>query len=252
MSYLQEDIEGLNFSQEEKKYLFSSAQSDYVQEVLPLQDKNILVDRIDELSDFIPPKAIDSNKEISDLIAPYKEGIDPIYLEAPQDAVQIEQISEKMTQMEGLEFTEWKELPFDKRVDLLQHIENEVSPIAHRPSCSIQIESLGKGYFGYYSPKTETITINSDYIKSNDISDYREVLDTIFHEGRHAYQYYNLTEREVHPRQGDLSNWKANLFDYGYQEASTQGFAAYYLQPQEADARAFAEDILKQYQDKMA
>ena len=49
MSYLQEDIEGLNFSQEEKKYLFSSAQSDYVQEVLPLQDKNILVDRIDEL-----------------------------------------------------------------------------------------------------------------------------------------------------------------------------------------------------------
>ena len=65
----------------------------------------------------------------------------------------------------------------------------------------IQIESLGNGYFGYYSPKTETITINSDYIKSNDISDYREVLDTIFHEGRHAYQYYNLTEREVHPRQ---------------------------------------------------
>ena len=101
MSYLQEDIEGLNFSQEEKKYLFSSAQSDYVQEVLPLQDKNILIDRIDELSDSIPPKAIDSNKEISDLIAPYKEGIDPIYLEAPQDAVQIEQISEKMTQMEG-------------------------------------------------------------------------------------------------------------------------------------------------------
>ena len=99
---------------------------------------------------------------------------------------------------------------------------------------------------------TKTITINSDYIQSNDISDYKEVLDTIIHEGRHAYQYYNLTEREVHPRQGDISNWKANEFKYGYQDARTQGFAAYYLQPQEADARAFAEDVLKQYQEKIA
>ena len=251
MNYLKDDVEGLNLSLEENKHTFSSAHLDYVQEVLPFQDKDILIDRIDELCDSIPPKAIDSNKEISNLINPYKEGIDPIYLEAPQDAVQIEQISEKMTQIEGLKFSEWRELPFDKRVDLLQNIENEVSRIAHRPACPIQTESLGKGYFGYYSLESQMITINSDYIKSNDLSDYKEVLDTIYHEGRHAYQYYNLMEREVHPRQGDLSNWKANLFDYGYQEAKTQGFAAYYLQPQEADARAFAEDVVKQYQDKM-
>lgn len=251
MSYLQDNIEDFNFSLEENKQAFSSAHLEYVQEVLPFHDKHILIDRIDELNSSIPPKAIDSNKEISDLIAPYKEGINPIYLEAPQDSVQIEQISETMTRIEGLEFSEWKELSFNERVDVLQRVENEVSQIAHRPSCPIQTESLGKGYFGYYSPESQMITINSDYIKSNNLSDYKEVLDTIFHEGRHAYQYYNLMEREVHPRQGDLSNWKVNEFKYGYQEAKTQGFAAYYLQPQEADARAFAEDVVKQYQDKM-
>ena len=251
MGCLEEDMEGLNLPMEEIKHLVTSDQLDYVQEILPLNDRHILIDRIDEIGNSIPPKAIDTDKEISDLIAPLKEGIEPIYLEAPQDHIQIERISDTMAQIEGLEFYEWKELPFDERVDLLQNIENEVALIAHRPSCPIQTESLGKGYFGYYSPESKTITINSDYIQSNDISDYKEVLDTIIHEGRHAYQYYNLTEREVHPRQGDISNWKANEFDYGYQDAKTQGFAAYFLQPQEADARAFAEDVLKQYQEKI-
>ena len=251
MGYLEDDIEGLNLLMMEIKHLVTSDQLDYIQEILPLNDRHILIDRIDEISNSIPPKAIDTEKEISDLIAPLKEGIEPIYLEAPQDYIQIERMSDTMAQIEGLEFYEWKELSFDKRVDLLQNVENKVSSIAHRPSCPIQTESLGKGYFGYYSPESKTITINSDYIQSNDISDYKEVLDTIIHEGRHAYQYYNLTEREVHPRQGDISNWKANEFDYGYQDAKTQGFAAYFLQPQEADARAFAEDVLKQYQEKI-
>ena len=77
-------------------------------------------------------------------------------------------------------------------------------------------------------------------------------MDTIVHEGRHAYQDYNLHGREVHPRQGDLSKWKSNEFEYGYQDAMLCGFKAYDMQPMEADARAFAEDVLKQYQEKIA
>lgn len=230
----------------------SDVQLNYIQETLPLNNPDLLVVRIDEINDCRPPKAVDSDPQVAEMITPVKETISPLCLEAPQDYIQIEQISDTMTRIEGLEFSEWKELPFGKRIDLLQNIENEVALIAHRPSCPIQTGSLGKGYFGSYSPESKTITINSDYIQSNDISDYKEVLDTIIHEGRHAYQYYNLTEREVHPRQGDISNWKANEFEYGYQDARTQGFAAYYLQPQEADARAFAEDVLKQYQEKIA
>lgn len=98
-----------------------------------------------------------------------------------------------------------------------------------------------------YSNNSNLIVINSDVIESNSFNDYREALDTLVHEGRHAYQNYNLYEREVHPRGGDISNWKLNEFSYGYQDAEHFGFKAYALQPLEADARAFAEDVLNEF-----
>ena len=77
-------------------------------------------------------------------------------------------------------------------------------------------------------------------------------MDTLIHEGRHAYQDYNLNEREVHPRSGDVSNWRLNEERFGYQDAEHCGMKAYALQPVEADARAFAEDVLKQYFNKIS
>ena len=56
----------------------------------------------------------------------------------------------------------------------------------------------------------------------------------------------------MHPRQGDISNWVLNEFNHGYQDVKHCGFKAYQLQPIESDARAFAEDVLKQYQEKIA
>ena len=38
-----------------------------------------------------------------------------------------------------------------------------------------------------------------------------------------------------------------NEFDYGYQDVGHYGFRAYKLQPLEADARAFAEDVLNEF-----
>lgn len=107
-----------------------------------------------------------------------------------------------------------------------------------------------KDEYGYFSPNQLDITINSRYIESNSLKDYKESLDTIVHEGRHAYQHYNLTIREVHPREGELTNWKWNEFDMGYRNARIHGFKAYWSQPLECDARAFAEDVLKNYLKK--
>lgn len=230
----------------------SPSQLDYLQEVMPIHRPELVINRIDELNGCKPPKAIDADQEVAEIIAPIKEGIDPIYLEAPQDGVQIEEIAERMTQMEGVDFSEWKELSMDERMEILQKMECEIANIAHRPACTILCKSLGKGHFGYYTTGKESITINSDCIRSNAFNDYKETLDTLIHEGRHAYQDYNLNKRQVHPRQGDLSNWKINEQDYGYQDVKHCGFKLYELQPVEADARAFAEDVLKQYQNKIA
>ena len=230
----------------------SDVQLDCIKEVIPLNNPDLLVVRIDEINDCKPPKAIDSDPQVAEMITPVKETISPLCMEAPQDYIQIEKVSEVMTRTEGLDFMEWKELSLDKRVEVLQKVEHEISSIAHRPFCPVKTESLGEGFYGYYSPESKTITINSDYVSSNNPFDHIQVLDTIVHEGRHAYQDYNLHGREVHPRQGDLSNWKSNEFEYGYQDAMLCGFKAYDMQPMEADARAFAEDVLKQYQEKIA
>lgn len=248
-----EDYEGLSeHASLEEQGKLSDAQRIYIEEILPLKNNDLLITRIDELNGCKPPKAIDADREVANMIAPIKEEIDSIYLEAPQDGMQIEEISERMTQIEGLEYSEWKKLSFEERMEVLQKVEHEVADVAHRPACSISYKQLGEKFYGYYTPGSSHITINSDYVRSNSFKDYKETLDTLIHEGRHAYQDYNLNEREVHPRQGDISNWKMNEQNYGYQNVEHYGFKLYQMQPVEADARAFAEDVLKQYQNKMA
>lgn len=246
------NIEGLGALREaDCLETYTVRELEYIKELLSEAVPELLIERIDEISPYRPPKAIDANKDVAQMISPVIENIDPIYLEAPQDYVQIEEISEKMTELEGLKFPEWQNLNLEQRVNVLQQVEGEAARIAHRPECDIYVESLGDVHYGYFDPATKTITLNSDYVGSDILIDYKETLDTIIHEGRHAYQDYNLNQREVHPREGDLTNWKSNEFEYGYQYVRTQGFAAYWLQPQEADARAFAEDVLKKFQEKI-
>lgn len=222
---------------------------EYVGETLPLGNTDLIVTRIDELNGRKPPKAIDSDRAVAELLEPMKDKIDSLYLEAPSDNAQVEAISDVMTRVEDLNDDKWNKLSFDKRMEVLQLLENEVAKIAHRPSCVVVSQSLGEGHLGFYEQGSNCITINEDYVKSTDC--YEEVLDTLIHEGRHAYQDYNLNIRETHPRHGDISNWNLNEF-HGYQDVEHCGFKAYQLQPIESDARAFAEDVLKQYQEKIA
>ena len=248
-----EDYEGLSGSPSlENHDRLCDSQLSYIEEVLPLHNDNLLAERIDELNGYFPPKAIDSDKDVAMLIESVKEEINPLYLEAPQDGIQIEEISDMMTCMEGLNYSEWKELSYEERIEVLQKVEFKIAEIAHRPACHVSSKSLGEGHYGFYTPGTSSLVVNSDVISSNSFCDYKETLDTLIHEGRHAYQDYSLNEREVHPRSGDVSNWRLNEERFGYQDAEHCGFKAYVLQPVEADANAFAEDVIKQYFNKIA
>lgn len=237
---------------EANKYVcgkLTTPELEYVSEVFPLGNTDLIVSRIDELNGRKPPKAIDSDRSVAELLEPIKDKIDPLCLEAPSDHIQVESISDVMGQMDELHYDRWEKLSFDKRMEVLQLLENEAAKIAHRPSCVVVSQSLGEGHYGFYEQGTNCITINEDYVKLADC--YEDVLDTLIHEGRHAYQDYNLNVRETHPRHGEVSNWNLNDL-YGYQDAEHCGFKAYQLQPVESDARAFAEDVLKCYQEKTA
>lgn len=236
----------------------SQADYAYLDEALETQDSDFIVDRIDEMFDYHPPKAIDSYPEISEMVEPIKDQIDSKYLEAPNDMEQVGQISEKMIGIEGTRFEDWKNLTPQERLEAMQKVENAAAEVAHRPACRVRAEDMEPGQYGYYSSRDNTITLNSYYIEGCDYESYKQCMDTIIHEGRHAYQHYNVEIRQVHPSDGDCKNWDENLNEvalfpeyYGYQVADEVGPLRYWMQPVEADARAFAADVFNQF-NKMA
>ena len=138
----------------------------------------------------------------------------------------------------------------------------EIAAIEHRPPCPIYTKDMGAiekrgdmllGSMGVHVSGLlgESITINSRLLESDDPVFFKEALDTLIHEGRHSYQTYNMIDRETHTSQGDLTNWHRNLDEFGYQSPQQSGFKAYWMQPIEADARKFAEDVLTAYERKL-
>ncbi len=189
---------------------------------------------------------------MAEIIEPLKDAIETRYLEAPSDLEQIKQLGDYLTDVPEFRYETWKELDVDERYKALQLAEFKIAEIEHRDPCTLRISSLGEGYYGYYSPMDKSITLNKDYLISNRLEDYKNTLDTLIHEGRHAYQDYNMTEREVHPREGEVNMWKWNEYTIGYKDAFLCGMEAYAMQPVETDARAFAEDVLKNFLNNIA
>lgn len=250
-----EEIEGLSEiakPSEEMHDAISPVEADYISECVEGENPSALVDRIDELSAYQPPKGIDSDPAVAEIIEPLKDQLDSKYLEAPGDLEQISQIGDYLTGVDELKFENWQTLTPSERLDVLQKAEYQIAEIEHREPCPITIKDMPEGHLGYFSPSEKTITLNEKYLNANDANSYIETLDTLIHEGRHAYQDYNMTEREVHPRGGEVTNWKWNEYELGYQDAMFYGFEAYAMQPVETDARAFAEDVLKDYLTRTA
>lgn len=248
---LESPVENLD-SLESTRESISPEQSDYINECIEEQNSDALIERIDELSNYVPPKAIDKDEQVSELIEPVKDEIDTKYLEAPADIEQISQISDYLSGIDKLRFENWENLPETERQVVLQEVEYKIAELEHRNPCQLNFKEMEYGSLGYFDPITKEITLNSRYVNSNEYVGYKETLDTLIHEGRHAYQDYNMTEREVHPREGEVNMWKWNEQEIGYQVCDLVGWEIYAMQPVEADARAFAEDVLKNFNDKIS
>lgn len=172
---------------------------------------------------------------------------------APSMEVQVAEIREVFMDIPELQFENWKNLDVDERVNVLQHLENEVAEIAHRPSLEITMEVLPDGIMGQCS--SDRIIISENALSSNSYEMYRENLDTVFHEGRHAYQNHNvtlslLTGRPVERNEVLVESWKDNHIKLGYEDGNWPGyeelgFLHYLNQPVEVDARAFASEAIR-------
>lgn len=80
----------------------------------------------------------------------------------------------------------------DKRIAILQEVENRNALQQGREPCKVKIIDSSAADYGLYSSRNNTISVNiNEYIISGKGVVYNssyEVLDTIYHEGEHAYQ----------------------------------------------------------------
>lgn len=215
---------------------------------------NLIVARMEELN---LPDSMDRQEIIRGLFSPE---ITEAYLqiEAPQDFMQIEQVSDTLASCEELQLENWEQLELSEKVEVLNDLEARIAAIEHRPPCPIRAIPMKDNEWGGYSPTDKDITINTKHLtlSGNNKWVYREILDTLVHEGRHAYQEYNVNECEVHPRHSEVESWREIIgsnprWEYIGDTSRENGLRLYEQQSIEIDARNFAADVLDKCWDKI-
>ena len=184
-------------------------------------------------------------------------------LEVLRDSEVTERIAEYLSGLKDLKYENWTKLSLEQRKQLLNQIERQIAAIEHRPPLPIEVEKMKASTFGYQSNYYHKIALNSLYVGSNSQKDYREVIDTIIHEGRHAYQHYNVDKKLIHESASVVATWRENFYDPKYQYYNSGsciipvkgrlqdvGFRLYYYQPVEIDARNFAADVMLKLKQK--
>lgn len=134
----------------------------------------------------------------------------------------------------------WSRMDINERDDAL-------NTLAVNAGCAFRMEIQGVRFFdkssihrGYYSGDGY-LYLNADVLK--DTKKLPDALDTIFHEGRHAFQRKAVENPNLCSVQREQAAiWEKNFANYIRYEKNPRGYA---LQPVETDARYFAEEILR-------
>lgn len=258
-----EDLEGLESLSETRQEGFTSSQLDYLSELnvsdtdwaerdetQQLNTLSFFDGRMDELDVSVKNRSEMAHEVLSeDMADAYDRYILENYnIEAPHDHIQIEQISDVLSDCEEIKYENWVNLELPEKESVLNSLEARIAEIECRPVCPIRLTPLEENQWGGYNPVTKDITINSDYAELSDYRTYREVIDTLVHEGRHAYQDYNVNVCETHPRQSEIRSWAENMeggkWGYWGDCSSLLGQRLYEQQSIEIDARNFAADVI--------
>lgn len=110
---------------------------------------------------------------------------------APTMEIQAKEIRDYFIEQPELQFENWKKLDLNERLDALQALENKVAEIAKRPPVGVQATKMKSYLCGCYYDDEGYMSINLKYVNSDRAKDYKQTMNTFFHEGRHAYQQYN-------------------------------------------------------------
>lgn len=160
-----------------------------------------------------------------------------------EESRQVKQMVTYLRNMPEVKLGNWINLSFEERVKAVQKIETQAAEVGCRPALAVKPEHMKEDTYGYIDWSSQKIVINEKLLRSNRYGDFQQCIKTLLHEGRHAYQYSNITLERTEPNDEKYQSWKLNLTT-GYYVAKRFGFKNYYLQPIEVDARVFSEAIV--------
>lgn len=175
-------------------------------------------------------------------------------VEAPNDIEQIEQISDVVSSCDELRYENWENMSVSEKAEAINQLEQQIAQIECRPACQVRFAEMEPNEYGGYGGNGD-ITLN-ECLLENDIDTYKELIDTIVHEGRHAYQDYNMHVQEVHPRHSEVESWRDTWGDgegkwtYWSDCRTELGQRLYEQQSIEIDARNFAGDVILELSKK--
>ncbi len=160
-----------------------------------------------------------------------------------------------MTYKESLLLTgdAWTTLSDEKKVEVLQTIENHMALESQRMSAPVEGKFLHTGpdgvVLGTYDPGSGRIYINTSQFDPESMygKDSSRLVTACLHEGRHAWQHQAVNGLARCDDPEEVEQWRENLKDGNY-ISFRENPKGYYEQPVEVDARAFAAGRYKELQ----
>ena len=222
------------------------------------------------VNDSVEPIA-ENNQDSQEQLVDTKENLESMQsryemTEIVTDLEMTEGIADYLETVDELKYENWCKLSLSERAEVLNRIEQNVAEIEHRPALKVELEQMKPRSLGYQCAAENKIVLNTLYVGADSREQHREVIDTIIHEGRHAYQHYNTDVKTIHESISEVRTWYQNFYnpEYKYYHSGTQkilipyhdgtihnvDYRLYYYQPVEIDARNFAHDVLIKLEDK--
>lgn len=166
----------------------------------------------------------------------------PTAAAAAQTREQVKAIAAQLRDMHGLDSTSWAaRANLQARLATLQAVERVVAQIQERPRVPIILGHLGPGVCGEFDGYV--IRIDETHMREQA---FEAVLDTVVHEGRHAFQLYAVLTEGIYPDAQEVERWARNFYgtvDYGG-EGGTVDWDQYTSQATELDARSYATAVM--------
>ncbi len=217
----------------EKSFVVQNSIADFKKAYLEIKPENDMSEN--EVSDFINSEFEKAHNESDEYL--YGLLLSEVFGRSESEINIDFKMSDRIASiLENFQHGKWQDLDDDERIMIIKDYADEIGKglgLDRIPNIEISDENEPQGSYDY---ETNTITINR-----KDIDNPYEIVDTIPHELRHAYQHMRA---EIMDTYEDIL-YKINFDNYLTPKQLMDGswlfFTDYYDQYVEVDARAFAK-----------